>query len=293
LVREFNEVYRLFQGNRSKDRKVRLIAGNHDYVSGASRESSLVGLSKVVDFVYWRETCSEGFRCSNGIAKVCFVPWEGEIPAPAQIEEIWGSERYRSGPNILVGHVAVEGAIVGSREYQPPAGTPLTMFDHFDLVLLGHYHKRQSVTSKVHYVGSLVAHDFGDAGEVRGFTKLNLDTLETEFIPLATPRFLIVRDGDKRLTDYEEKEISGNYVRVDSREPCEDEDAVRAMFESRGALGVVFNYEREYSDQARLSITVDTPLQDTLRQYVEREKASLDAERLLRVAEETMEEKEC
>lgn len=64
---------------------------------------------------------------------------------------------------VLLGHFPVVGCITG--DGQLLAGIPKDVVSWVDLGLLGHIHKPQSVTKRVHYVGSPFQQNWGESGE--------------------------------------------------------------------------------------------------------------------------------
>lgn len=85
-------------------------------------------------------------------------------------------------PKILFGHFQVEGAYF--QNAKALTGVPLTALEAFDLVLLGHIHLPQSLTKRIHYVGSPFQQDWGEAGQQKRVAVVNTDTLKVEWVPL-------------------------------------------------------------------------------------------------------------
>lgn len=132
--------------------------------------------------------------------------------------------------SVLVGHAFVQGGIESDSERPlPGAGAevggaglvPAGVYDGWDLVLLGHLHRRQQVgASAVHYAGSLLKYSFSEADHVKGIT---LHTLvgggaTAEQIALAPRRDLrIVRVGrGERVEDVAARDTRrDDYVRIE------------------------------------------------------------------------------
>jgi len=79
-------------------------------------------------------------------------------------------------------------------------------------VLLGHYHMPTSVTDRVHFVGTPIQHNFGEASYKTRFLDVDLDTGKIIVVPTKAPKFVQfespaeIGDGSK---------AKGNFVRVD------------------------------------------------------------------------------
>lgn len=119
---------------------------------------------------------------------------------PADQAELatWITENAKQYPNrkkVLFGHFQVVGSMLNSGEAL--TGIPLDTFSAFDLVLLGHVHKPQSLTSKVHYVGSPFQQSWGEADENKRLAILDTDTLEVTWVPMkGYPQYKIVTYED-------------------------------------------------------------------------------------------------
>ena len=245
-VREFNAFYEMLADVNKAGVRVTLIAGNHDYVSKASAENSLKALRSVAKVVW-----DQVEEMAVGGVPVTFVPWI-----------VW--DKFKGGGRgVCVGHLPVEGAKADSSEYVPSGGLSVKVFDDYDITLLGHYHRRQKVGGKVWYIGSLVAHDFGETGSEKGFAVLDLSTLKLRFIETSAPRFYTV---SSRMELEEVVKHPGSYVRVDDLSPG-DEEKVREILANMRA--VVFTRKTEDRTEARLPIEEDTPLREVIDKYIE------------------------
>jgi len=100
---------------------------------------------------------------------------------------------------VLCMHHHFDGAQHGAHEFQPPGGlSPKDIPDCVELVLTGHYHKRQWIGDKILYVGAPVQHTFGEATYTPGYTIVELldgkdPKIEFHEIPAeVAPRFHIL-----------------------------------------------------------------------------------------------------
>ncbi len=80
--------------------------------------------------------------------------------------------------NILVAHCYVRGAVLSESDIAFIGGTeavPVSLFEAFDYVALGHLHKMQALSPKVWYSGAPMPMSFGDEGIEKGFLYVKLE----------------------------------------------------------------------------------------------------------------------
>lgn len=266
-AREFVEFWSVLQRHNLADLNIYIIAGNHDYLSKASDETALKVLPVNVLANGGVGTVSYPHR------EVCFIPWR------TTEEQLKSKDNKIPKGAIVVGHLAIKGGEVGSAEHIMEEGIDPKIFKDAGIVLLGHYHKRQQITDNVHFVGSLVPHDFGDIGEEGGFAVLDTDTLGLEYHSVSAPKFMSVKPDE-----LDKVKVKGNYVRIEGSEQI-DEESIRKKALKLGAQAVVFNTEKSYGDEARLPVNLDTDLQEAMKLYVDKEHGDLDPKRLVKIAE--------
>lgn len=119
----------------------------------------------------------------------------------------------REVPAILVGHLLVQGAELGSEQrmtlgYQPEAMVGTVAHPAYDAVLLGHVHRAQVLRSEsppVLYAGSLERVDFGEEGEEKGFFLVEIEEgpagkrpVHYRFIPVQARPFLTISVDARR-----------------------------------------------------------------------------------------------
>jgi hypothetical protein len=91
-------------------------------------------------------------------------------------------EDYPGKPKILLGHFQVLGCKLNSGEAKD--GVSKEVLRHFDLGLLGHVHKPQTLVGNVHYVGSPFQQDRGEEGEVKRVAIVDTDKLSVQWVKL-------------------------------------------------------------------------------------------------------------
>ncbi len=92
-------------------------------------------------------------------------------------------------PTVVTAHMTVDKAVSGIEEelllgYSLTYPTSIFMDNRVDYVALGHVHKHQVINQShpaIVYCGSVDRVDFGEEGEDKGFVKVNLDRLKTNY----------------------------------------------------------------------------------------------------------------
>jgi len=106
---------------------------------------------------------------------VLAVPWM----CPSNENEIMRSIQTAS-QKILIGHFEIKGFEM-YKGLPAHDGLDASIFDRFDLVLSGHFHKK-STSGNITYVGTPYEMTWSDYGDKKGFHILDTDTLELTFI---------------------------------------------------------------------------------------------------------------
>lgn len=102
--------------------------------------------------------------------------------------------------NVLLTHVEIKGALTNGGEVTDK-GISQGDYCKFDQVLVGHFHNRNSINSKIHYIGAAYQHNFGE-DEKKGVCIL-YDDLSIEYIDLEFPKYIRKEIGTKDLTSKE------------------------------------------------------------------------------------------
>ena len=171
-----------------------LVAGNHEWI-GVTRQRtrrSPAGLLNEIGFVHAPpEPTALRLECGLWLGA---APWPtpgGDSVAswPDQVAELADDAEKHDGPRLLVAHAPIAEAqvIPGSetelrvltRDWTVPAED--LDLGPFDAVRLGHIHRRQEITPRLSYVGSLDRFTFADEGLPKGFSVLEWDDAAEEF----------------------------------------------------------------------------------------------------------------
>ena len=250
-----------------------LLTGNHDLPSIAARATAIdIYEALAIPHIFpARNIGLLSLNTRSGPLQVVTLPW---IPRNlvATAEEFRGlsseeqllrfaeliaaevrasvAELDLSIPSVLLGHVSLEGARLGSEQsIMLGAEVVLTAtelsLEAFDYVALGHIHRHQRLGAKppVVYAGSVERVDFGEARESKGFVLVDIAGSRDvgwesrwSFKPLPTRPFVTLEieptsdnpmEEIRRMIDLRQIEIAGAIVRMNVKIPAEREDQIR------------------------------------------------------------------
>lgn len=184
--------------------KIIFLVGNHDQATRSDTIHTLLpfsDLGEVIDVPTHKEFDGRTFF---------FVP---HIPDPTNLRRTLADCK----ADILAFHQPL-------REALPAAATTDGDFCLADipkrvkLAIGGDIHTRGFVGDKVFYVGSTLQHNFGERGQAKGFTILDTETLEMEFVESKAPQFVLFEcneDGpDPSTLDIAAADPETNFVRL-------------------------------------------------------------------------------
>lgn len=89
--------------------------------------------------------------------------------------------------NYLCGHIEVQGYMLNQFVKAENGITEQSITGHYDHVFLGHFHKKQS-KGNLSYIGNLCRFFYGEDDDQRGWTVLDVDTNDIEFVEYNHPR---------------------------------------------------------------------------------------------------------
>lgn len=262
-VMVFNAVYDCISRFSQGDIKVVLLAGNHDLINNSDSPQSSLRTFSNIENVYVVED-NEDLHIGEEVHLTC-VPYSKNTK---RVIEFIGRDRdtCEGDTNILVAHLGISGATVGSSHYPMQDAFSLGDLrpDYFKYVALGHYHDKQFLGDRrnVFYTGSPIAHNFGEVGE-KGFVVVDTSKRwDLEFVPLDTPRFYTV---DKNIdTEFlEECAQHQDYVRINLKESQLEEFVARAPHN----LNYRVELEKEYERETRVDIEVGMSFEEMVKKY--------------------------
>jgi hypothetical protein len=181
--------------------------------------------------------------------------------------------------NVLWMHNGIKDAWMNDHA-RDTKGLPLSMFENFDAVILGHYHKRQTL-GNAYYVGSPRQVTVHEAGERKGYATWdgqNLVYVDTVW----GKRYHRVRlepDDELKIENFK----AGDDVRVSTAVGVDPEQVGQAL----ASLGVQHTVTPDVPTvEQRLAVNDDATLREYARAYVDLIPTDLDRGRLLAVFEE-------
>ena len=162
-----------FDPLRERNIQVHIIVGNHDIFYKDSLKINAPGLNLNE---YENVTCyssPQDVRVEN--ENVFFIPWICEDNAEEFVESMAYSEA-----SVAMGHLEIAG-FYANQNYQCQHGTDARVFEQFEKVFSGHFHKKNS-SGNITYLGNPYQLYWNDEGDTRGFHIFNLRTKELKFV---------------------------------------------------------------------------------------------------------------
>jgi DNA repair exonuclease SbcCD ATPase subunit len=245
--------------------KVAVIPGNHDFAlkQGPAWLHALTAVASQFESV-------EVFnfpgvtRCPGGL--LAMVPWMPDKEAFTKGIEAVAKEVDGNKSSLLVTHVAVTGA-TGDNGWTCTEGVSLAQLkpEAFGGVFLGDFHSTQQLASNVWYIGSPMAHSFGDnhATAAKGALDVEVTTksLALEFVPSGAPLFI----RTSSIEEAREQMALGNFVRFMA---TGSEDALEAE-----ELGLAVEFAPPPKTSSRLSVAPGSSPIDVLEAWLAKQKS--------------------
>jgi DNA repair exonuclease SbcCD nuclease subunit len=188
--------------------RAHLTIGNHDtYYKNTNSVNSIREFYKD-DFTIYEQAETVEF---DGVP-ILLMPWICDDNRDHALETI-----RTTNAQICMGHLELSG-------FEMYRGGPLShgddpsLFNRFELVCSGHYHRRSS-SGNIHYLGSHGEFTWSDYDDPKGFHVLDTETRELTFIenPYKMFRKLWYNDKDKSTEEVLERDFSkyaGAYVKL-------------------------------------------------------------------------------
>ena len=192
----------------SRGIRIHLTIGNHDtYYKNTNSVNSIREFYKD-DFTIYEQAETVEF---DGVP-ILLMPWICDDNRDHALESI-----RTTNAQICMGHLELSG-------FEMYRGSPLShgddpsLFNRFDLVCSGHYHRR-STSGNIHYLGSHAEFTWSDYDDPKGFHILDTETREMAFIenPYHMFRKMWYNDKDKSTEEVLERDFSkyaGSYVKL-------------------------------------------------------------------------------
>ena len=168
------------------------VVGNHSvYFTNTNEVNSMQLLLNEYDNFYFYE--KEPKELTFGSTSVMMVPWITKDNSEICLERI-----KNSSSNILMGHFEIKGFEM-MRGQLCDKGLEKDLFSHFESVYSGHFH-HPSEYSNIKYLGAQYEMTWSDYDGRRGFSVLNTDTRDLEWVENPYRVFYKIDYDDKDMT---------------------------------------------------------------------------------------------
>lgn len=195
----------LFDPASRMDVHVDVLLGNHDCYHGNTNELNAPALLLKS---YPNVTLLDAHTPSEleiGGTHIGLVPWMSSVNWDDCIDFIRNSR-----VKYLFGHFDINGFEMAPGHFCTK-GMEQSMFDKYDMVLSGHYHKKASV-GNIHYLGTQYDMDWSDYGNPKGFHVFDTESGELEFIENPNKIFTKIYWNDGTETSAES--CSGKFTKL-------------------------------------------------------------------------------
>ena len=183
-----------FDPLKEKGIELHLIVGNHDsfYKNTLSINSPKLNLREYDNIHIY-----ERHQTATINDSLCFmVPWICDDNAEQFMEQLESTTA-----TVCFGHLELAG-FYANKDYKCDHGTNPDVFDKFDRVFSGHFHKK-STNGNITYLGNTYQMYWNDEGEDRGFHLFDMKTKELEWIKNPTRMFhkIYYNEGEELQTE--------------------------------------------------------------------------------------------
>jgi len=195
IAKDFRE--RFIKGLDELNIPCHFIVGNHDIYYKNTLE---VNCYNELTLPERSGVYSEPTIVTIGNYDMAFIPWLTE-----ENQSQFYSLISEPGVQIAFGHLEVSGFEMHSG-MMSQTGISKTIFNKFDMVMSGHFHKR-STDGHIYYLGCPYEMTWADCNDPKGFHVFDTETRELEFIPNERNIFEKIHYNDKT-TNYSEVDVS-------------------------------------------------------------------------------------
>jgi DNA repair exonuclease SbcCD nuclease subunit len=176
-------------------------------------------------------------------------------------------------PQILLFHLGVSGAFVGSGNYPMADAFDVEDLrpDIFKYIIGGHFHKAQKIGGYEHvfYCGAPLEHSFGDEGEDKGFWVVDTSKrYDIDFVPIPSPKFHTITGHPTAVHDELLRELAanGDYVRF-----VVTPEQLEAYQQGLIPANLLYKVElrREYVEQERSDVKIGMGFEEIVSKYAD------------------------
>jgi len=211
-----------------KEEKLNLVAisGNHDRTQYSSINSFLTTYQYHPNFKLVEKY--DYFQLTKEIV-LFLLPFFDDTTYNKYLKEMVKEHNIKTNDThqiILGTHIGITGAVMNNG-VEVHSDVDTSFLKLFKKIFVGHYHN-EMVFDNVHYIGSAIAHNFGETNN-KGLTVL-YDDLSTEKLPLTFPKYTTYSINVKELKNsdlksLEEEKKSGDNIRINLEGTKEEVDS--------------------------------------------------------------------
>ena len=238
-----------------------MIVGNHDifYKQSTKINAPTLNLAEYENVAVY----SRPQTATIAGVQVFMVPWICEDNAEEFTEAL-----DQTSADICMGHLELAG-FYANKDYQCQHGTDAKVFNKFNTVFSGHFHKK-STSGNITYLGNTYQMYWNDEGEDRGFHLFDLESRELEYIVNPNNMFhkIFYNEKDQKLINYNKYKDTYVKVIVDGKStPVRLSRVVDSLFDAGvHDVKVIENLELDLEDD--IQVEAEDTL-TTLTKYVE------------------------
>jgi len=227
-LKGFKRILKLFKKN---DMELYVIPGNHDKTDQTKTDSYLDIFDDHQNLVVFKGT--EKPLQIGSDSWLHFFPFFQEDV----YRELLLKREIQPGKNMMLTHYGISGALDNDGN-KTDSKIETGLFSKYHKVLIGHYHNRQKIGSKIEYIGSTHQANFGEDDQ-KGFTLLK-DDGSTQFIQSNFKKFIKVsfKEIDKVEIEKKIEEYSNSGENVRFEFECSEEELLKIDLEKIKKKGI-------------------------------------------------------
>ena len=265
-----------------------IVVGNHDEQGRYTEPNSVDIFKHFSTDEHPIKVYSKVTLVDTSDSQLLFVPFSEDTETIKQ--DIQSQLKKVDKPLTVFAHLGIEGSVSGRWSHRLDGAFNLTDlgWDNPNTVgiLAGHYHTRQILRQEgnkiARYTGDLTELNFNDIddngwGADRGMDIVDTLTGKQEFVPIETPKFIVINLDDTNKTSDEIMDIQkDNYVRVitSKKEVMED------FKEVDNSENLSFDYKPKQEVKSRLGVKSTASEQEIVTAYCKHEKLSDDTTKM-------------
>lgn len=241
------------------------VVGNHDLVNKSTIDNALELYKHLPNHTVVSEPKWVEIGVNYGILCVPFMHRRDDVLAGINLKPPTGIDPNKSIAIIHYGMYDVPmetRSIIKDQGYDTEGQIRLAdldvLLERVKHIFFGHFHITNSITDRIHFIGTPLQHKWSERWIHTRFLDINLDAGTFKSIPTFAPRFMSFESKDM----VDPAKCKGNFCRVKVETVAEQEE-VRKLVESYGARGIEIAIEKKKTDQQpRLDINLSMSFEE-------------------------------